>query len=209
MTIKRFFVAVMALALAAPIFAKISIFNKDEKVYYGVRLGLTVSTVNSDEDFLDGDKSRAGLNIGFAAGIKLSEDYPVILESGLYYTEKGGEGRYDNAKLTYDMNYLEVPVMVKYKCQLGDDLSVQPLAGGYIAFGVSGKIKNYADETSRASFHGDRFQRFDGGLRLGCGVEYQMLYLEAAYDFGLSNISHSDFDSSRNGCFYINAGVNF
>ena len=40
-------------------------------------------------------------------------------------------------------------------------------------------------------------------------MEYQMIYGEVAYDFGLSNICHSDFDSSRTGCFYINCGVNF
>lgn len=206
---RKLLVVALTFMMTAPVCSAQSFFDKDERVYYGVRLGLSVSTLNSEEDHLDGESSVVGLNLGFVAGVHLSDDYPVILESGLFYTEKGGEGRFMNHKMTYDLNYLEVPVLAKYKCSLGDDFSLQPFAGGYMALGVSGKIKDYDMKKSRSSYGGDGFQRFDGGLRFGCGLEYQMLYIEAAYDFGLSNISHSDFDTSRNTCFYINAGVNF
>ena len=36
-----------------------------------------------------------------------------------------------------------------------------------------------------------------------------MIYAEIGYDLGIANICHNDFDSSHNGCFYINCGVNF
>ena len=70
-------------------------------------------------------------------------------------------------------------------------------------------MKNFTDRTVSSSFSDNRFQRFDGGLRIGCGAEYSMIYVELGYDFGLSNISHDYFDSSHNGAFFANFGVNF
>ena len=89
------------------------------------------------------------------------------------------------------------------------DLNLVPFAGGYVAMGVGGKIKNFGDRETESSFSAENFKRFDGGLRFGCGIEYQVLYADMAYEFGLANICHSDWDTSKNGCFYINIGVNF
>lgn len=184
-------------------------YSDEHNIYYGLRLGLAVSTVNSDDDYLDGGSAQAGLNLGAIIGFQLSPAAPVFLESGLLYTEKGGKGKYNGSKFTYDLNYLEVPILIKYRYDIDGDLSVQPFGGGYVAYGVGGKVKNFGDRGTNSSFSEDYFKRFDGGLKIGCGVEYQMIYAEVAYDFGLYNICHSDFESSHNGCFYINCGVNF
>ena len=39
-------------------------FADEHNVYYGLRLGLGISTVNSDEKELDGGGAKTGLNIG-------------------------------------------------------------------------------------------------------------------------------------------------
>ena len=102
-----------------------------------------------------------------------------------------------------------MPVLIKYRYELDDDLSIQPFAGGYLALGVGGKMKDYGARDVQSSFSDDRFKRFDGGLKIGCGMEYQLIYGELAYDFGLANICHSEFESSHTGCLYLNLGVNF
>ena len=135
---------------------------------------------------------------------------PQISETGLYYTEKGGKKKLDDGKkMTYDLNYLEVPLTVKYAYPIDDHFSIQPFAGGYLACGVGGKIKNYREREADPSFSSDRFKRFDGGLRLGCGVAYDMFYADLTYDVGLANICHDEFDTSHNGCLTLNFGVNF
>ena len=48
-------------------------------------------------------------------------------------------------KMTYDLNYLEIPAVVKYKYEVDDHFSLQPFMGGYFAVGVGGKIKNFAE----------------------------------------------------------------
>lgn len=219
MEMKKTAMTLLALTLMMPAMAQrygqeygktvSSSFTEDHSIYYGLRLGLALATVNSDDARLDGGSCQAGLNLGGVIGFQLSPVYPVYLESGLTYTEKGGKGYVEGKKFTYSLNYLEMPIIAKYRYELDSDISVQPFAGGYVAMGVGGKVKDYGERTTTSSFSSNFFERFDGGLRLGCGFEYELIYAEAAYDLGLTNISHDDFESSRNRCFYINIGVNF
>lgn len=230
---KKFIIAALAFVLALPTFAQgygygnrhskyemiHSYGNEGNNIYYGLRLGLGLTSVYSDNSELDGGSLQAGLNIGGVIGFQLSPDYPVYLESGLMYMEKGGKGTnysqqgnsstYDKSKFTYSLNYLELPILVKYVYDIDQDLSIQPFAGGYFAVGVSGKMKNYSNRESKSSFDSDYFKRLDGGLRIGCGIQYQVLYGELAYEYGLANIARDEFESAHNGAFMINVGVNF
>ena len=149
---------------------------------------------------------RLGLNLGAHYGIQLSRMSPVWLEVGLAYSEKGGIGHIDGERVKYRLSYLEMPLVIKYSIEV-DDFHVQPLLGGYLAVGITGKTKDYRTRDSYSSF--DTFRRFDGGLRIGCGAEYQMIYLELGCDFGLANTNKDDFDTAHNRCLYISAGVNF
>lgn len=191
-------------------------FGVGNETYYGLRLGPAFSTVNSDMTALDGNKTHTGLNVGAVIGASLSNSVPLYLESGLYYIEKGGKkkvidrGSEDyGTKIVYNLNYLQVPIMVKYKIDVDDDFSIQPMAGGYLAMGVGGKIKNYATRQVRSSFTSDNFRRFDGGIRLGCGISYDLFYADLSWDIGLANICHDSFDSSHTSSVQLNFGVNF
>jgi len=70
-------------------------------------------------------------------------------------------------------------------------------------------VKDSYERQAYSSFDDDGFQRFDGGLRLGCGFQYDHLYLELGYDLGLANISQDSFNSAHTGSFFANLGVNF
>ena len=177
--------------------------------YVGLRVGLNASHVNSDSPLLDGSSMKSGLNIGIAAGTQLTYRAPLFIESGLYYSQKGGKSDSESGKFTYDLNYLEVPLIIKYKHFVGNQTSIQPYAGGYLAVATDGQIKNYGTRTAFSSYDDGYFNRFDGGLKIGCGVGYNMLYLDASYDIGLANIGQDNFDDTHNGCFTINVGVNF
>lgn len=210
---RKLILSIMTIVLSIPAMAQSYMTTEDYKkeylYYYGLRLGMNLSTVSSDDSYLDGGDIQAGLNIGALVGFQLSPQAPVYLESGLFYTEKGGKGKNQGKKFIYNLNYLEVPVVIKYKFDVDGDFSVHPFAGGYMAWGIGGRIKNYGDRETYKTFCEDNFKRFDGGIRLGCGFEYQILYGEMAYDLGIANIGHDDFGSSKNGCFTINFGVNF
>ena len=185
------------------------------EIYYGLRLGLGFATVNNSErDEYDAPSSRTGLNIGAVIGFQLSPSAPVYLESGLFYTEKGGRNNsVPSQKIDYNLNYLEIPILVKYCFDIDGDFSIQPLIGGYMSYGVGGKLKHHNSDLEKrfieSSFSDKYFKRFDGGLRFGCGIEYQMLYADLAYELGLANIGRDEFEKTHNSCFYLNIGVNF
>ena len=111
--------------------------------------------------------------------------------------------------MSYNINYIEIPLVLKYKYNIDPHFSLQPFFGGYFALGVGGKIKNFEQREAQNSFNDDNFRRVDGGLRLGCGVQYDMVYADLTYDIGLANICHDTFDTSHNGGLQLNFGVNF
>ena len=208
---KKAITLLMAVALAMPTFAQVrkttDRFNHSNlEQYYGLRLGLNMASLSSDDAAIDSD-SRTGLSFGAVYGLQLATDTPVWLEAGAFYSEKGGKINFQGDKVTTRLSYLQVPVVVKYSFDVYENLYVQPLLGGYLSLGLGGKIKDYGEHEASASF--DTFNRFDGGLRIGCGVEYQMVYAELGFDFGLADISKDDFDSTHTRNFFINVGVNF
>lgn len=176
--------------------------------YVGLRLGLGVATVNADDPYLDGGSPKAGLNIGVVAGLQVAPATPLYLETGLSYVEKGGKGSYGGL-YTYGMNYLEVPLLIKYQHNLNCDTSIQPFVGVYGALGVSGKMKDQSQRLIYNTFADDAFHRLDGGLRIGCGLQFDYLYAELGYDIGLANVSRDDFETAHTGCFFANIGINF
>lgn len=183
------------------------------EMYYGLRIGPSFSKVNSDDPELDGGNWQTGLNLAVIMGIPLTNEMPLYIETGLAYTEKGGKKKVTSLegkkKMTYDLNYLEIPIVLKYVCDIDGHFTLQPYFGGYLACGISGKIKNYGERKAFNSFSDDAFQRFDGGLRFGIGAGYEMFYADLAFDLGLSNICHDMFDTSHNRSLTLNFGVNF
>lgn len=194
--------------------------------YVGFRVGAAFSDIVSDWDRYDDTSVKTGLNLGLAVGAPISPYIPLCLESGLYYTEKGGKldctekgGKFDsNTKV--NLNYLELPLVLKYIHITDGGFGIQPYAGGYLALGVGGKVKtktytggngsNSYGVVSRSAFgdNGD-FQRFDGGLKIGCGFSYDILYADVSYEHGLTNISDDSFSSTHNSALMLNVGVNF
>ncbi|MBR1400806.1 MAG: PorT family protein [Prevotella sp.] len=183
----------------------------DEDSYFGFRVGPAFTTVSSDDPYLDGSSMKTGLNIGMAAGFAVAPRAPLFFETGLYYTEKGGKAKGNHVNFTYNLDYLEVPLVFKYKYAIDRDVTVEPFLGGYLACGVGGKIKDFGERAAYSSFSDNpySFQRFDGGLRLGCGMSYDIFYADLTYDLGLANICHDDFDTSKNQALMLTVGLNF
>ena len=205
---KKILVAIMAVLFVAPSFAQFSSggFSLSESsVYYGARIGLNVSTLTGDVDDLS---AKAGLNLGGVIGLRLSEATPVFLESGLYFTMNGAK----KDKNEVNLNYLAIPILIKYGIQATDDIFILPYLGPTFGYGISGKVKG--DGYSESAFGSDKYSRPDVGIKLGCGAEYNKLYLELGYKFGITNIADwkdakNNDASVHNGAFFVNFGVNF
>ncbi len=200
---KKVFMTLVALIVATTTFAQTSSgsFQFDEsRLYFGARLGLSAAGVTDAG-------SKAGLTLGGVVGLRVSDSVPVFLESGLSYTQRGGK----EAGTTLGLNYLEIPVLIKYGIPVADGIHVLPLIGPYFSYAVSGRIKN-SDTTPNidmSSFRDGLYKHPDMGIKVGCGAEYNNLYLELAYKFGIANISDNSAVTSHGHAFTVEFGVNF
>ena len=186
--------------------------HSNPDTYSGVRFGLGLATVNSDSPYLDGNEVKTGFYGGLAFGVSMSYNTPIFFETGVYFSQKGGKSEYDGNKFTYNLDYVEFPVVFKYKAPVADKVTIEPFAGGFLSCGVGGKIKDYQNRAAYSSFSNeyyDNFRRFDAGLRIGCGLSVDQFYVEAAYDFGLANVGKNDFEDTHTGAANISVGFNF
>ncbi len=207
---KKFLVAIMAVLFSAPSFAQYSSggFNLSESsLYYGIRLGMNFANISGDAPDLG---TKVGLNFGGTVGLRLSDTAPVFLESGLYYTGYGAS----KDKNSISLNYLELPILIKYGVQLNDDIALLPFVGPTFRYGLFGGKWKTSGAGKVDSFGDHKFKRADMGIKLGCGAEYSKLYAELGYQFGITNIAdwplaNGDDASAHNGAFFFNVGVNF
>lgn len=206
--------------------------NYDRHQYFSVRLGLNISQMyyNGMES---GFRSRAGFDFGLYSGWQLGSDVPIFFETGLEYSGKGAKSDprivvedpagtktdYGKASVYSSLHYLEIPFVFKYKIHTGvRGLTIQPLFGGFMAFGVGGVSKYYfANDMStiipstaeyggyrakESSFRDGGYRAFDAGLRLGCGIAYTNFYFEMRYDIGLYDIASDNFRNDKLNKYY-------
>ncbi len=187
--------------MAAPSFAQFTSggFSFDEEhVYWGVRFGINFSRIGGD---IKSDKRRNGMNLGGVVGLRVTDGAPVFLESGLYYSQRGAktlkkpEGADPDGNFEGHLNYLEIPVLVKYGITTENNIAFLPFLGPYFGYAFSADSKY--------------LKRPDMGFKLGCGLEWNNLYAEAFYQFGVVNIADVKNASSHGKNFGINVGINF
>lgn len=208
---KKFFVSILVAMLAIPSFAQYSSggFSLDEEnLYWGVRFGITGASLGGDLDL----GMKAGMTLAGVVGLRASDSTPVFIESGLYYTERGGKK--DDFRVGY--NNLEIPILVKYGFKVGDEIAVLPFVGPYFSYAFSGKTKQVGTEGKESVGTFDEKKAFTGGLKranmgfkLGVGAEYNKVYLELGYQLGITNVCKDDDLSSHSNALFCNFGVNF
>ena len=188
---KQFFVTMLLVLLTAPSFAQIGGggFSIDEdNVYYGIRFGITSASFSGD---IDSD-SKIGMTLAGIVGLRVSQSAPLFLESGLYYTERGGKVELpgDDVKTSY--NNIEVPLLIKYGIDTNAGFSILPYLGPTFGYAIK------TDDLTRANM----------GFKLGCGAEFNQLYVELGRHLGVTSIGKNDVSIHSN-AWYLNVGIHF
>ena len=163
--------------------------------YGGVKFGVVGSHISGATDDWDANRIKSGISLGLAAGFNISP--MAAFESGLYYVEKGGISKISGVKITNDLNYLEIPLLLKVNVFSRDRAVFQPYAGAYLGCGVGG------------SFNDANLKRGDSGLALGCGVTWSFLHANLGYEYGLADISKSGFGECHNRALIFSVGFAF
>ena len=213
---KKVLVAIVALFCSVSSFAQYSSggFSLDEEnLYWGVRFGLTGASIGGDLDV----GMKTGMTLAGVVGLRASDSTPVFIESGLYYTERGAKSGETSKGVIKQVSYnnLEIPLLVKYGIKATDEIAVLPFFGPYFSYAFSGKTKVEdlnGKIVSVGTFDEKKWEglkRANMGFKIGCGAEYNKVYLEVGYQIGVTNICKKDEVTAHSNALFVNFGVNF
>lgn len=170
-----------------------------KKNIFGIRVGMNVANANmkiSAMDLIKMDldtKSRVSYNVGLSYERLLLSNSPLYLETGLYYTDKGFKGIDTLEDIKCSTGYLQLPLMVNYKFNILNLVTIAPSAGIYYSLGVADMVKFDGLSESNVVFGEDGiFKRSDFGYRLGVSVSLWNFVLGFSYEGGFINTFKSD-----------------
>jgi hypothetical protein len=147
-----------------------------QKTSFGLRGGLNLYNItgkNQNGDKLD-NKLKTGFNLGVNAEIPIGIDF--FIQPGVLISAKGASD-FLQTKNDLNLNYVEVPINLLYKPDLGKGKLLLGF-GPYIAFGISGKYK--------ADNGGKRDVKFKNDITLAeamIGENYYLKGLDAGGNF--------------------------
>jgi Outer membrane protein beta-barrel domain len=160
----------------------------------GVMAGVNVAGVSASASGSDVDTDgRTAWNIGAFA----SRGGLIGFMTGVYYSQKGfGVGGAD-----VDLNYLEVPLMLRVKF-----LMLRGYAGANLAFELD-CVTSGAPTLNGIPFSCDDTESFDFGWKIGAGGTLLLFTLDLAYEWGTTDIWKVDNGSIKNQVFQIDLGL--
>lgn len=174
---------------------------------FGIKGGLNMSNLYSSK--ADDQNTRLGFNLG-VFGRTMPED-PIGLQVELLYTTKGAHTTYHgffglvDQDVDFNLNYLELPVLVSFR--LGSVLELQ--AGGYAAYLLSSKVSTSGDLGSDSdNLDRDNFNSMDFGVAGGVALNLGTAQVGVRYDLGLGEIASSDgaqsvLGDAKNACAQV------
>jgi hypothetical protein len=215
---KRFVPVVLVLAVATALAAS----PAHAGLALGVKGGVSISQVQSD--LFDTD-NRTGFVGGVYGALDLT---PMIgIQPELLFVRKGAKLFSTDVEVggiplgeigtTLDVDYVEVPLLLRVSLPVADPLGVRLLAGPVASIKVNEKLSTTG--LIGYSLDSDQVKTADFGIAAGAAVALRhgtfALVGEGRYTFGLTNISDlSIADVSfggdvKNGSFYAMAGLEF
>lgn len=202
---KSFFAGVLPLVICFSLTANAQV------PHFGGKVGLNFANLNGN-NVLSGAGTRTGLVIG---GFMTYDFVPLFaVQPELLYSMKGASGTTQGVNYTYSFNYLEVPVLLKFKIPLapGTPVSANLYAGPDFAFNVASSFEASAGGNSNTTDLSDETKGFDFNLAFGGGVGFAAgpttLGIELRYSLGTGTIDKGGGDI-RNGVFALLASVTF
>ncbi len=150
---------------------------KAQEVHFGVKGGLNVSQLHFQDNSTS--DSKVGVHLGVLAHIHTSSRQWAIQPELLYSLE--GAKNVGSALYTYNLNYLNVPILVQYLFDNGFRIEGGPQIGFLLGSNKKGRGVTVQDKGYKSTAF---------SIPLGIGyITSSGWGLDARYVFGLSNIN--------------------
>lgn len=187
------------------LFCVVNLVAAQNPLTFGVKAGLNLSDYYGD---LESNDIKLGYNVGLTIDYRLTKK--VYLVSGLELTSKGTKVKSENTlvaqphdpsditkiKESWNPLYLQVPLHIGYIVEADENMLILFHMGPYVAYGIGGKMtqKIYREEgieEDKTNVFGDnsRLKRWDAGIGIGAGFQFQKIGVNFGYDLGLLNVN--------------------
>ena len=169
-----------------------------DRFHMGLRAGLTLSTMTGDWADVHNVDALAFPYGGFALDFQVAP-VPIFVGIGLNYMNMGYKmDSYYHHDETVDAHCVHIPLTASYHINVAPNLFINPFMGGWVAY-------NCTDMDDDDEWEDERF---DYGLRFGCGMNFGRLTFDLGYDLGLKNFGSKDLDC-KSGVFFMTVGFNW
>ena len=175
------------IALALLISASQLTFSQEKNDFkLGIKGGVNFSNINTSNT--SENKALTGVNFGLFTKLPITRSFAIQPE--IYFTTKGSELTYQNVFVDgtaqFDLNYIEVPVLLVFKIANNFNFQVGP----YASYLLNANVKNVSDVNYNFedNINSGDFKKFDTGVAAGIEFEGKSLSLGVRYNFGLVTV---------------------
>jgi hypothetical protein len=160
---------------------------------FGVKAGANFSNVNGSD--VSGTNTLVGFNGGVFVDLPLAEH--LSLQPELVYSGQGFKAtetiNTTNYTGTFTENYINIPVLLKYRFPMGLFIETGPQVGFLMS--AKAKISGVSADNKSAYKSTD----FDWAVGAGFHIPTTRLAVDARYNFGLANIAADNSGGSSSG----------
>jgi len=175
------------------LFLSASAIAQHQKVKLGIKAGLNLATLTFDESELD-SSSKAGFTAGVMIEIPMTKKFS--LQPEILYSQQGTKTSFSdsdvtnsNYESTIKLNYLNIPVMLKYYVIEGLSVQAGPQIG--ILLKANNKYKdNFLGYDNQESFDLKEYSSgIDTSVNVGLGYQFKdKFYTDLRYNISYSNV---------------------
>lgn len=184
---KKYILIICTIGLTVPIIAQ------NQKVKVGLKAGLNLASLTFDENELN-SSDKTGFTGGFMVEIPMTKNF--ALQPELLYNQQGGKTSFSDPdvnnshyKSTIRLNYLNIPVMLKYYLMQGVSVQAGPQIG--ILLKANNKYQdNFLGYENKESFNLKKYTTgIDTAVNFGLGYQFKdNFYTDIRYNISYANV---------------------
>lgn len=184
---------------ALVVFSFISTNAQDVK--YGAKVGINIANQKFEGSGITlTANSIVGVQVGGFAEVNLNEKFAIQPE--VLFSTEGSELKAEGEEVTFNLSYINVPVMLKFYPAPKFNLQAGPQVGLLVA--AKGKYQGVKEDIK------DGYKTANFGLNLGAAYEFtEKCFVDARYNFGLSNIMDNTEDGTKNKGVVLSLAVGY
>jgi hypothetical protein len=208
---RRSILIASALLLTAGVSTASAQVSVGPSVSFGVLAGANFAKVS---DAGDGINSRTGFVGGLSADFHLPAHFGIEID-GLY-SQQGAKGNIGDSEVTIHVDYVQVPVLLRYQFPTGTPVRPFIVLGPQVGFRVKCEATSGSESASCKDFAGVNAKSTDFSGTAGAGLGFKLgkseLSVQGRYNLGFTKIfdtTESTTSNSKNRVFSVMAGLSF